>query len=350
MILNDLLRMKEMDPQGMLEDLDGFPEQCEEAVSIGRELDLPFEISEFDRLVVTGMGGSAIAGDLLERLIDPPVITNRGYKLPNFVGRDDLLLAISYSGNTEETLSSLQDGISRGMKAVCLSTGGEMERLAGQEALPLIKIPTGHQPRASTGYILFPLLELYRQAGLAGTLDLHELLARFVEMRDSWGSEVDVNNNPTKKLADEFAGKIAIIYGTKYNTEAVAYRWKTQVNENAKQPAFWNVFPELNHNETVGYEMTDTLMETGRALILTNDFDLSRNEKRMRIIQEIFEAEEVPFSTNVAPEGDKFVEILGQVYFGDYFSVYLALLNEVDPSPVRLIEDFKKKLKGEPHN
>ncbi|MBS3813039.1 bifunctional phosphoglucose/phosphomannose isomerase [Candidatus Bipolaricaulota bacterium] len=345
MILNDTLKMKEMDPQGMLEDLDGFPEQCQEAVSIGRELDVPLDISQYDRLIVTGMGGSAIAGNLLERLVDLPVITNRGYKLPNYVTGDDLLLGISYSGNTEETLAALEDGISRGMKAACLTTGGKMERLCNREAVPLIKIPTGHQPRASTGYILFPLLELLREEGLAGTLDLDGLIDDLTEMREAWGSEVGLEDNASKRLAEEFDGKVPIIYGTKYNTEAVAYRWKTQVNENAKQPAFWNVFPELNHNETVGYEMTDTLMENGKALILTNGFDSSRNEKRMRIIQEIFEGEGIPFAKNVAPQGDKFTEILGQVYFGDYFSVYLALLNGSDPSPVRLIEDFKKKLK-----
>lgn len=347
MNLNDSEQMKSLDPEGMLDDLDGFPEQCQEALKIGRELNTPFAVRDFDRIVVSGMGGSAIAGDLLDRLIDIPVITNRGYKLPEYVDHEDLLVAISYSGNTEETLSALEDGLNRGMETVCLSTDGKIADLASKHGVPLVEIPTGHQPRASTGYILLPLLELFRSAGFAGTLAIDELVRDFRDMRDRWSSNVDIEDNRPKQLAVECEGKIPIVYGTKYNTKAVAYRWKTQINENAKQPAFWNVFPELNHNETVGYELMDDLMKNGKALMLRNDFDLARNEKRMRIIQEIFQDEGIEYSTVSSPEGNKFTEILGQVYFGDYFSVYLALLNGVDPSPVRLIEDFKKKLQGE---
>jgi len=345
MILDELDEINELDPQGMVEDLDTFPEQCREAVSIGADKDLPFDLDGFDRIFVTGMGGSAIVGDILSRLIDLPVMTNRGYYLPNSVNENDLLLAISYSGNTEETLSALRDGLRRGMSTVCLSTGGKMEDFCRERSLPLVKIPTGHQPRASTGYMLFPLLKLFSRAGLAGTVDFDNLLKDIEELKEKWNSTVKTTKNPAKKLAKEFKGKVPIIYGTKGNTEVVAYRWKTQINENAKQPGYWNVFPELNHNETVGYELGSKIMENGKAIMLKNGLELERNQLRMEIMEDLFEDEGIDYSLVRSPGGDKFTRVIGQIYFGDYFSVYLALLNDVDPSPVELIESFKKRLK-----
>jgi len=345
MVLDDKHRIAELDPEGMIEDLDTFPSQCEEAVAIGRKKELPFDFEEFDRVVVTGMGGSGIVGDLLSRLVDLPVDSNRGYYLPGRTRSDDLLIAVSYSGNTEETLSALREGLRWGMKVVCLSTGGKMVDFCRRESVPLIKIPTGHQPRASTGYMLFPLLEIFDEAGLAGTLDLDKLIEEIKNLAKTWNSEVETKDNPPKRLAREFKGKIPIVYGTKGNTKVVAYRWKTQINENAQQPGFWNVFPELNHNETVGYELGSELMENGKVIMLKNGMELERNKLRMEIMEDLFSDEGIEYSVVRAPEGDKFTRIIGQIYFGDYFSTYLALLNQVDPSPVRLIESFKSRLK-----
>jgi len=345
MILDDREMMEELDPQGMVEDLDTFPGQCREAASIGKDFELPFSLEKFDRAVVTGMGGSGIIGDLLARLLDFPVLPNRGYNLPKTVRTDDLLIAISYSGNTEETLSALKDGLRRGMKGFCLATGGKMESFCAERSVPLVKIPTGHQPRASTGYMLLPLLQLFKEAGLAGTLELERLNDSLAAMAEDWNSSVPLGENRAKKLAREFEGRIPIIYGTKGNTRAVAYRWKTQINENAKQPAFWNVFPELNHNETVGYELGSELMEEGKVITLRNGMELERNALRMEIMEDLFREEGIDYSLVRAPGGDKFSKIIGQIYLGDYFSAYLALLNGVDPSPVRLIENFKARLK-----
>ena len=345
MILDNQEEIEELDPEGMVKDLDTFPDQCREAVSIGEAAHVPFDISRFDRALVTGMGGSGIVGDILTRLLDFPVQSNRGYHLPRTARPGDLLVAVSYSGNTEETLSALEDGKRRGMNAICLSTGGKMEDYCTRESIPLVKIPTGHQPRASTGYMLFPLLKLFDRAGLSGTIDFEQLIGNIERMNESWASSVPVDGNEPKRLAKEFSGKVPIIYGTKGNTRVVAYRWKTQINENAKQPAFWNVFPELNHNETVGYQLGSELMENGKVIMLENGLELERNRLRMEIMEDMFEAEGIDYNLARAPEGDKFTKIVGQIYFGDYFSVYLALLNEVDPSPVELIEYFKSRLK-----
>jgi len=180
---------------------------------------------------------------------------------------------------------------------------------------------------------------------VVGTVDFETLLNDIGELREKWNSEVETEKNPAKKLAKEFAGKVPIIYGTRDNTEVVAYRWKTQINENGKQPGYWNVFPELNHNETVGYELGSDLMENGKAIMLKNGLELERNQLRMEIMEDLFEEEGIDYSIVRAPNGDKFTRIIGQIYLGDYFSVYLALLNDVDPSPVELIENFKERLK-----
>ena len=347
MILDEMKKIEELDPQGMVEDLDTFPEQCKEAVSIGEKFEAPFSLEKFDRALVTGMGGSGIIGDVLARLLDFPVQSNRGYNLPKDARPGELLIAVSYSGNTEETLSALRDGRRRGMKTLCLSTGGKMEKYCARESVPLIKIPTGHQPRASTGYMLFPLLKLFDKAGLAGTINFDRLIRDLEEMGDSWNSSVPTEGNKPKQLAREFSGKVPVIYGTRSNSKVVAYRWKTQINENAKQPAFWNAFPELNHNETVGYQLGSDLMENGKVVLLKNGMDIERNELRMKIMEDLFSDEGIEYAIVEAPEGDKFTRLIGQIYFGDYFSVYLALLNEVDPSPVKLIESFKARMKKE---
>jgi len=150
-------------------------------------------------------------------------------------------------------------------------------------------------------------------------------------------------DNPAKQLAQSLFDKLPCIYGTVDNTDLVAMRWKTQINENAKQPAFWNVFPELNHNEILAMEHTG-LMRAHSIVILKNSFDSAENRARMKIMQGLFTERSVPVTQLMADGATELAQILSQIYLGDYVSLYLALLNGVDPTPVRLIEQFKRKL------
>lgn len=345
MKIDDSSFIHKADSEGMLEDLATFPEQCREAIEIGRDHDLPIRDIDDRQVYVVGMGGSAIIGDLLNRLVDIPVRVTRNYTLPASAQPGDLLIAVSYSGNTEETLSGLRDGVNRGLTVLCLSTGGKMQQYCTTQNIQFVSIPAGHQPRASTGYMLFPLLQMFKEAGITGPVNFDQVIDKFEALSDEWRAETQLASNKAKNLANTLKGRLPLIYGTADNTEVVAYRWKTQINENAKQPATWNVFPELNHNETVGYELMTKIAQNSTVVLLKNGLEHNRNSLRMDIIEEIFEEENVDFETVSAPQGDKYTKILGQMYLGDFVSTYLALLNKVDPSSVKLIESFKQKMK-----
>ncbi|MFP4588946.1 MAG: bifunctional phosphoglucose/phosphomannose isomerase [Candidatus Acetothermia bacterium] len=344
----DDINYEELDKQGMLDDLENFPSQVREGFEIGRGTELPYDLCSFRRLVVTGMGGSAIIGDLLARLLGIEVVVNRGYYLPSRISPErDLLIAVSYSGNTEETLSALEDGLRRGLPVLGLSTGGQMEEFCSRRNVPLIKIPSGGQPRASTGYMLFPLIELSSRGGLIADFDFPGFCDRLEELEQNWRRSSPSSGNLAKGLAQELKGRIPLIYGTAGNTGPVAYRWKTQFNENSKQPAFYNTFPELNHNEAVGFELVEKLPFQPYVLLLKNGLEYERNALRLRIMGKIFEERGIEHQVVEAPSGDTFARILGQLYLGDFVSTYLGLLNGEDPSPVALIERFKRLLAEE---
>lgn len=168
---------EELDEEGMLGDLDSFPDQIEEARDLAKDLDGILDPGSTKKVCVTGMGGSAIVGDLLDYFIEPETLVNRGYDLPASLAGNDLLIVVSYSGNTEETLSAAKEGYEDGLDLICISTGGQLEEFCGRKEIPFISIPGGYQPRASTGYMLFPLVELFRKEGLAEDFDYGSLLS-----------------------------------------------------------------------------------------------------------------------------------------------------------------------------
>lgn len=345
--MKDFKNLEKYDKNGMLDRLAQFPNQCKEALKLGQSFELhkDYKKREYTHLITTGMGGSGITGSLLKRMLSLPVFVNRGYRLPKFSSSNDLLIAISYSGNTEETISSLNRGLERGMKAILISSGGELKRIAHDLKLPLVQIPKGLQPRAALGYLFLPLLQLLRQLELIklNESNLAELLETMEKSSSRLGKDTAEGENPAKNLARKLYGRVPLIYGTSKNTEVVAQRWKTQFNENSKQPAYYNVVPELNHNELVGFTNKD-LLPNGRVIFLRNSYDLDRNEKRISIMKSMFVEMRVSFEEIEAYGESELSQIFSQIYFGDFTSVYLALLNQVDPTPVEIIEDFKKRM------
>ena len=329
------------DREGMIAVLDHFPDQCRDAIEIGERFESP-AIAKLDKIIVCGMGGSAMAGEIARRFSQIPLFVNRSYSLPPFADERTLLVAISYSGNTEETLSALDQGIGRAIPALCISSGGRMEEIARTHRIPFLKIPSGYQPRAAIGYLAIPLLEVMSRIGaLKGTVPWEGVLQglRAIEARCTY--DVPTVENPAKKLACTLFGNIPLVYGTTDNTDLVAMRWKTQINENAKQAAFWNVIPELNHNEIVALVRAE-LLANQFVVLLRNDYDLPGNLDRIRIMKDLFGKK----FTEVAATGtSEIAQVFSQIYLGDYVSFYLALLNGVDPTPVSLIEELKRKLK-----
>jgi glucose/mannose-6-phosphate isomerase len=329
------------DRQGMIMTLDRFPKQCEEALTIGKGFEFPI-IEKPEKIIVCGMGGSAMAGELALRFVPIPLFVNRNYSLPEFAGKDDLLVAVSYSGNTEETLSALAQGIERGIPLLCISCGGKMEQIARTYQIPFLKVPSGYQPRAAIGYLAIPLLEVMSKIGVLKKHILwNDVLQELWGVKRQCTFDVPIAENPAKKLAHKLFGRVPLVYGTADNTDLIAQRWKTQINENAKQAAFWNVIPELNHNEILA--LTEGENSKHFVVFLRNDYDLPRNLDRIRVMKNLF-GKKLSLTEVAATGINEAAQVFSQIYLGDYVSFYLALLNGVDPTPVPLIEEFKESM------
>lgn len=323
----------------MADALLGFPEQIERA--LGLSCRVPHALQGFKNAVVLGMGGSAIAGDLLAHFSTVPVVTVRDYALPTWVNSDTLLIAISYSGETEETLSAFRAGVRRTKRAVALTTGGALAALCEEWGVPWVPVPPGLQPRAALAFLLFPLLGCFARWGYLRE-NPFEVPASLRKLRDVCAPTRNLNIG--QSFAQNLFGKIPVIYGAGF-TAPVAYRWKTQINENAKQPAYWAELPELCHNEIVGYELAGKVFAQGVVIFLRTPLDHPRVAKRVEILKEVLSSRGLAF-LEVWGEGETaLAQALWLVYFGDWVSFYLALLNGVDPTPVQPIQELKRRLK-----
>lgn len=326
-----------------------LPEQFAESLKM--EFDFVEDYrSAYENIVVSGLGGSAIGGDILRTFAlqkaSIPVVVNRDYNLPAFVGEKTLFYAVSYSGNTEETLSAYRQARERGAAIVCFSSGGELEKMARLDGKPVVKVPTGLVPRAATGYLFAPLVLLLEKLGIvAGARDeLGECVLVLRDIRDSLHPEIEIEKNPAKKIARELKDSIPIIWGSSGISEVAALRWKAQINENAKSPAYYHVFPELNHNEIVGFEVPAELVSRLFVVILKDRFDHERVKRRMAISRDIIK-QRVKGFVEVESRGESFLARLYSLcYTGDYASFYLALENGINPTPVALIDFLKAEL------
>jgi|TARA_Y100000310_G_scaffold228798_2_gene231128 glucose/mannose-6-phosphate isomerase len=318
-----------LDSKNMLQVIKDFDVQCREALNLPRGISVSGQV---DNIIITGMGGSAISGNLLKTYlsdINIPVYVNRDYKLPNFVNENSLVFAVSYSGNTEETLSSFRDAKAKNAKIIGITSGGKL----ADECEKVITIPSGLQPRAALGYLFFPMLGILHNTNITRVKndELNEMMD-ILKKTDSF-------NDQGEELSKKLKEKIPIIYASEA-LEAIAFRWKTQINENAKMPAFYNVFSEMNHNEIVGYKSMDRKFA---AVIIRDKHDNDRIKKRMDICREIMEVN--VDVEEIETQGESLLaRMFSAIYLGDFVSYYLALWNRVDPSPVEIIEGMKKKL------
>ena len=334
---------KRYDKSHMIDTIDSFNVQCREAIGLGKGFAFSSE-EQIDKVVICGMGGSAMAGDVARRFAKVPVMVNRSYTLPSFADSRTLLVAISYSGNTAETISSLRDGIEKGLQALCIASGGKIEQIAQENDIPFLQVLSGFQPRVATGYLALPLIVILSRLDLVARADQwDDMYAALGKVKAECEASVPLHDNPAKELARALHGHIPIIYGTANNTDLVAMRFKTQINENAKQPAYWNAFSELNHNEILALVRSD-LLKNQHIVLLKNSYDHPENRIRMEIMTELFDEHHVPHSAVSAQGETELAQILSQIYFGDYVSYYLALANKLDPTPVELIEKFKQTL------
>lgn len=341
--------IKRIDPVGMFERIKEFPQQVKEAIRIGRSSRVRINTGGVRNIVLTGLGGSAIGGDLLRTYLAEelsiPFLVNRHYVLPQFVDRSSLVIVSSYSGNTEETIEAHKDAIKRKAKILCITTGGETDQLAKRYKQPVVKIPTGLQPRAALGYSFFPLLQVLSASGFIRKKEreIKETGAVLERVASVFGDPTSPENEPLG-LAHKLKGKLPVIYSSTEHLDAVNLRWRGQIAENAKQLAFGNLLPEMNHNELVGWKVLVELMNQCQVVLLRDKGTHTRVTKREEITKQII----AKYSADVHEVWSEGESLLARmfylVHFGDWVSFYLAVLNNEDPTPVRVIDYLKSEL------
>lgn len=311
---------------------------------------LPKISGYIQNIVITGMGGSAIGGDILRGLAakeaQVPVLVNRGYEVPRFVGPQTLFLAVTYSGNTEETLSAFEQARKQGAQIVCLTSGGQIKELAGYHDYPCLTVPGGLSPRAATGYLFAPLALLLEKAGLVEGVgrDLEETVEVLYHLREQLNPEVLPEGNIAREAARVMKGALPVIWGSSGLSETAAFRWKAQINENAKSPAYYAVLPELNHNEIMGFDEPQELIKQFCLIVLRDSGDHPRVMRRIEITRELVQ-DKVKTWLEVQSSGRSWLaRFYSLVYIGDYASTYLALEYGKDPIAIPAIDHLKTEL------
>jgi len=349
-ILDDVAEIARIDRGGMHEHMLGFPNHLFEALEIGRSADLRVRGDDVRSVVVLGMGGSAIGGELASGLlageIRVPMEVVRGYDVPAYVSSNTLALVSSYSGNTEETLSAYEQATQRGAKVVCTTSGGRVRELASERGHDVITIPGGLPPRAALAFSLVPMLVTLSRLGLAEdpTGQVEDAVDACRENVARCSLEVPEPDNPAKQVAGWLHGHIPVVYGSAPRTGVVATRWAGQLSENSKTVAHVNVLPEMNHNEIVGWSGAEPLVGRARVVFLRDSEDSDRIARRIDITYDEVTASGCEARSIESFGATRLGRMLSLVSVGDFVSLYLACLYGVDPTPVAPIDRLKKAL------
>lgn len=340
----------QIDKSGMQEKLFGLPEQMVEAAELAEQVDIRTE-GEIRNVVVAGMGGSAIAGDILKAVLwhrwSIPVEVVRYYSLPHFVNQHTLLMVISYSGNTEETLSCFYEAEKTGARIFCVSSGGELAESARKRSIPIVQIPEGFPPRCAVGYLTVPVLLALKGFGVDLRADIDETVTALKELRSELSP--GAKNNPAERIAQRLLNRVPVIYSS-YEYGVVCFRWRTQLNENSKVWTHTNLLPELDHNEIVGIGVPDELCSACFIVFLRDPDELSQIKRRMELTREIIS----PFvsgTVDVWARGEStLARLFSLIYYGDWVSFHLAMERGVDPTPIERIDYLKSQLSAGPRN
>jgi len=364
--------LEQIDKSNMRQVILDFPKQFK----IGIEAAKDFLITNYQLLitniVICGMGGSALPGDILKMANDQLLVTNlpisvhRDYGLPKEANKKSLIICISYSGNTEETLSAAKETYRRKIKLINIASGGKLIDFSKKNKIPFAKIPAGIQPRCALGYQFAALVKILSNAKLVKNIEKHLLdLGRILVPQNL--------EDQGKKLSRKIRGYVPLIYSSR-QYQRLARIWKIKFNENAKIPAFLNVFPELNHNEMIGIGecKAEDMRKKFILIILKEKKETPRILKRMKILSQIFKERgiktifieikacsprggKIGVERRKKPEGvlsggrgesgkNLFAKIFSNILLADWTSYYAAINQKIDPTPVRLVEEFKRKM------
>lgn len=340
---------KKDDPEGMLTHIHNIPELCRQAWQMATAFDLPEDYSRIYKIVILGMGGSAIGGDLVASLISEeakiPVIIQRDYSLPAFVNSKTLVITSSYSGMTEETLSAFEKALNTDSKKLVITTGGRLKDMSQEHNIPVFTFSYKAQPRAALPFSFLPILNFIHRLGFINdkSADVAEMVRVLKQLSKEIDEKVPTSQNQTKQLAQALYGRLAVIYGAGITSE-VAHRWKTQLNENSKAWAFYEIFPELNHNAVVGYQFPKELSSKMVVVMLHSSHLPNQILRRYQITCQILKEAGIGYHLIDGLGKSDLAQMMSLVLFGDYVSYYLAMLNQIDPTPVKAIDFLKGEL------
>jgi glucose/mannose-6-phosphate isomerase len=346
-LLDDPVEITRRDPHGAWETLERFASQCRDALRLRPDPD--GALVRPDLVVIAGMGGSAASGDLLAGCLADrlpvPILSHRGYGLPTLVSPTTLVIASSYSGETVETVSALERAIKVGAQTWVVTSGGRLDELASRHRIPRIRLPRGFMPRMALGYLLLPLLKIVEAASLLAVAD--DELAEAVGLIEQMGVELaptaPTSENQAKRLALDIGDRLPVLYGGPV-TSGVAYRWKTDIEENAKRFAVAGALPEMTHNEIEAWQAPDA----GRlhAIFLRDDTESSDIDRRFVVVRQLIEPAAGGVSEAWTRGRSRLARLLSLVCLGQWVSYYLALLRGVDPWPVPMLDEVKRRLRS----
>ena len=333
----------ELDKSNMRQVIIDSANQLKEGLDLAK--DISFDGSPaggFKNVVVFGIGGSAMPVDVLNSTVQTkiPVYIHRDYDLPEFVDKESLLIFISYSGNTEEVISSINKALSKKItSAVGISSGGKLEDLCKENNLPFVKVPSGIQPRSATGYLFSVLVKILSNSSI-----IDDVSDQIIETSTGLQKITSELEEEGKALAKNLLNKVPIIYSSDKYKE-ISRIWKIKFNENSKIPSFCNYFPELNHNEMVGFSEAKN-NDKFYFIIIKDKKDHERNKKRMDLFSSLLkERGSETYFVNIK-EGSEIYKVFSTLLLGDWVSYYLALKKNIDPTPVQMVEEFKELLKN----
>jgi len=324
--------------------IEGFTRQLAEALKMGQSIDVVRQGSDTRNIVIAGMGGSGIGANLVESLtfgkIPFPITVCKSYNIPQFVSPHTLFIACSYSGNTEETVAALHKALLKRAQVIAIASGGKLLEVCKEYNLQYIQLPAGSDsPRAMLAYNMVALLYVFYHTNLIGAAFIKET-ENAIEFLDRGEKGIQ---SEAELIAKKLKGKLPVIYCDN-RLYAMALRFQQQLNENSKHMAHINTFPEMNHNELVGWRFPENLMPMLQAIYLYSDHDHERVEKRMEICREIFEKKSNPIIDIIGEGASLLEQYYYLIHLTDWISFYLAKENGVEPDPIEPILYLKSEL------
>jgi glucose/mannose-6-phosphate isomerase len=347
-VLDNLRGIRQVDKSNMLSFCVDAPKHYEKAVNLAETFSVDYPKPQ--NIIVSGMGGSAIGGELLKdwarNRITVPIEVYREYSLPAYADKNTLVIVISYSGETEESLSAFLDAVKRKCKIVTICSGGALGEFSKKLGLPHLQVPSGMAPRASLPYLFTSLPILLEKIGLQQNVssEISEAIKVLKQISEMNKPEKPLNDNFAKTLATNADGTVPVVYGFGFY-RAVAQRWKTQFNENSKVPAKWESFPELDHNEIVGWEEAKTFAKHFSVILIRDKHEAKAIHERITGTKELLKKELLKTFDVHSAGISRFAKMASAICIGDFVSVYLAVLRGVDPTPVRTISLLKERIK-----